>query len=142
MLGDDGEEHPRRSSNDLAEDRTDLAFERSKMASDRTTMAFVRTAISLIGFGFSIPTLFQVLTGVPGMESAPIERARFIGLSMLALAVFMLMTAIAQQGIYLRKLSRAARKPFPISVAMVSSCVLLLIAFVIMINIFSNVAVF
>ena len=141
-LEDEDDMPPKPSTNELAEDRTGLAFERSKMASDWTTMAFMRTAISLIGFGFSIPALFQVLTGVPGMEGAPVERARFIGLFMLFLAVFMLTTAIAQQAIYLRRLSRAARRAFPFSIAMFSSCVMLLVALTAMINIFSKVELF
>ena len=141
-LEDEDDMPPKPSTNELAEDRTGLAFERSKMASHRTTMAFMRTAISLIGFGFSIPALFQVLTGVPGMEGAPVERARFIGLFMLFLAVFMLTTAIAQQAIYLRRLSRAARRAFPFSIAMFSSCVMLLVALTAMINIFSKVELF
>lgn len=142
MLNDDDVNDVRRSSNELAEDRTDLAFERSKMASDRTTMAFMRTAISLIGFGFSIPALFQVIINVPGLEGAPVERARLIGLFMLFLAVFMLTTAIAQQVMYLKRLARDARKPFPFSVAMISSCVLLVVAFITMANIFSRVEMF
>lgn len=142
MFEDEDVEEVQRSSNEMAEDRTDLAFARSKMASDRTTMAFLRTAISLIGFGFSIPALFQVLTGVPGMEDAPIERARFVGLFMLFLAVFMLTTAIAQQIIYLRRLSRAAQRSFPFSIAMFSSCVMLVVAFIVMTNIFSRIELF
>lgn len=142
VLNEDDTKRVRRSNNELAEDRTDLAFERSKMASDRTTMAFLRTAVSLIGFGFSIPALFQVITNVPGLEDAPLDRARFIGLFMLALAIFMLTTAIAQQFIYLRRLSRDARKPFPFSVALISSCLLLVVAFITMANIFSRVEMF
>lgn len=142
MLEDEDVDEIQRSSNEMAEDRTDLAFERSKMASDRTTMAFLRTAISLIGFGFSIPALFQVLSGVPGMEDAQIERARFVGLFMLFLAVFMLATAIAQQIMYLRRLSQAAQRSFPFSIAMFSSFLMLLVAFIVMTNIFSKVELF
>lgn len=142
MLEDEDVDDFHRSSNELASDRTDLAFERSKMASDRTTMAFLRTAISLIGFGFSIPALFQVLTGVPGMEDAPIERARFVGLFMLFLAVFMLTTAIIQQFLYLKRLSKSARRSFPFSIAMFSSCMMLVVGFAVMINIFSKVEMF
>ena len=142
MLEDEDVDEVQRSSNEMAEDRTDLAFERSKMASDRTTMAFLRTAISLIGFGFSIPALFQVLTGVPGMEDAPIERARLVGLSMLFLAVFMLAAAIAQQIMYLRRISQAAQRSFPFSIAMFSSFLMLLVAFIVMTNIFSKVELF
>lgn len=142
MLEDEDAQDTQRSSNEMASDRTNLAFERSKMASDRTTMAFLRTAISLIGFGFSIPALFQVLTAVPGMEEAPIERARFIGVFMLFLAVFMLSTAIAQQVVYLRRLSQAANRSFPFSIAMLSCSVMLVVAFIVMANILSKVELF
>ena len=131
-----------RSANEMAEDRTDLAFERSKMAMDRTTMGFMRTSISLIGFGFSIPALFQVITNVPGLEENPIERARFVGLFMLALAVFMLLTAIVQHVAYLRRLAKAAQTTFPFSVSLLSSCVLLFIALFALVNILSKVQVF
>ena len=76
------------------------------------------------------------------MEGVPVERARFIGLFMLFLAVFMLTTAIGQQAIYLRRLSRAARRAFPFSIAMFSSCVMLLVALTAMINILSKVELF
>ena len=136
---DDLTESPKRSSNELAVERTDLALERSIMASDRTTMGFMRTSISLIGFGFSIPALFQVITNVPGLEDAPIERARFIGLFMLVLAVFMLLTAIVQQILYLRRLSKAADTSFPFSIALFSSCVLLAVALFATVNIIANI---
>lgn len=129
----------RKSSNDLAEERTGLALERSIMASDRTTMGFMRTSISLIGFGFSIPALFSVLTGVPGLEDTPVERARFIGLFMLILAVFMLLTAIFQQIVYFRRLARLSGTKFPFSIALLSSCVLLGVALFATVNILSKV---
>ena len=128
-----------RTSNELAADRTGMAFERSKMASDRTTMGFMRTSISLIAFGFSIPALFEVLRRVPGLEESPIERARFIGLFMLGLAVFMLMTAIVQHVVYLRKLANNAGKAFPFSVALLASVLLLVVALFSLINILSKV---
>ncbi len=136
---DDDLTNPKKSTNKLAVERTDLAFERSIMASDRTTMSFMRTSIALIGFGFSIPTLFSVITGVPGLEDTPIERARFIGLFMLALAVFMLLTTIVQQVLYLRRLTRLSGTNFPFSIALFSSCVLLGVAVFATLNILSKV---
>ncbi|MEQ9695899.1 DUF202 domain-containing protein [Shimia sp. SDUM112013] len=133
---------PHRSSTELAEDRTELAFERSRLASDRTTMGYMRTSISLIGFGFSIPALFQVLTGVPGLENAPVERARFIGVFMLALSVLMLFTALLQQIFFLRRLSRISHKSFPISVALVSAFLVLGVAIFALINILTQIDIF
>lgn len=128
-----------RTSNDLAAERTEMAFERSKMASDRTTMGFMRTSISLIGFGFSIPALFEVIRRVPGLEESPIERARFIGLFMLGLAVFMLLTAIVQHVVYLRKFAKGAGKTFPFSVALLASVILLAVAMFALFNILARV---
>ncbi|MBO9453131.1 DUF202 domain-containing protein [Tropicibacter sp. R16_0] len=124
----DEDDEPIRSSTDLAEDRTELAFERSRLASDRTTMGYMRTGTSLIGFGFSIPALFRVMTDVPGLEDAPVERARFIGLFMLVLAVLMLSAAIVQQIVFLRRLSDISGKPFPISPALVTAVFVLVVA--------------
>ncbi len=138
----DDEDVPRRSSLELAEARTDLAFERSRMASDRTTMGYMRTAVSLIGFGFSIPALFKVLTDVPGLENAPVERARFIGVFMLVLAVFMLSTAILQQVLFLRRLAQATERAFPFSVALLACIVVLAIALFAGANILFNIELF
>ncbi len=49
------------STTDLAEQRTDLAKYRSRAATDRTLMAWMRTSLSLIGFGFGIPTLVRTI---------------------------------------------------------------------------------
>ena len=136
---DEDFESSHRTTNELAEERNKMAFERSKMASDRTTMGFMRTSISLIGFGFSIPALFQVITNVPGLEESPVERARVMGLFMLSLAVFMLFTAIGQHVVYLRRLAKAANESFPFSVALFASCVLLAIALFAFLNILLKV---
>lgn len=138
-LDDDDDELPRLSTTDLAKGRTSLAFERSRMASDRTTMGYMRTAISLIAFGFSIPALFQVLTGVPGLEDSPVERARFVGMFMLGLAVFMLLMAVIQQILFLRRLAKAANATFPVSVALLACIVVLALAMFAAFNIFFQV---
>jgi putative membrane protein len=135
----ENDDEPLRSTTEMAEDRTDLAFERSRLASDRTTMGYMRTATSLIGFGFSIPALFRVLTDVPGLENAPVERARFIGLFMLILAVLMLSVAIVQQITFLRRLSDISGKPFPISPALITAGLVFVVAIYATLNILLNV---
>jgi putative membrane protein len=52
---------PKKSSDELAVDRTDMATTRTLMAADRTLMAWVRTALSLNSFGF---TIYKVLQGL------------------------------------------------------------------------------
>lgn len=51
----------KKTTDELAEDRTVLAIQRTALASDRTLMAWVRTATSLISFGFTIYKFFQEL---------------------------------------------------------------------------------
>ncbi|MFC3615496.1 YidH family protein [Lutimaribacter marinistellae] len=138
-LDDEDIDPPRLSNNELAEGRTSLAFERSRLASDRTTMGYMRTAISLIGFGFSIPALFRVLTEVPGLENAPIERARFLGLFMLVLAVFMLSAAVLQQVVFLRRLARTAGTSFPMSVALFACMAVLALGLFVTVNVLMQI---
>ncbi|BBD55616.1 YidH family protein [Planktothrix agardhii] len=53
-------EPPKHLSNDeLATDRTEMAKYRSRAAADRTLMAWIRTCLSLIAFGFGIPTIVR-----------------------------------------------------------------------------------
>ena len=131
--GEDGnsvirdDERPR-NTNELARERTDLAYERSRLAMERTTMGYLRTSISLIGFGFAIPTFFQMLKEVPGFEDLSATRPRILGLSLLILAILMLVTAIVQQSMYLKRLSKESDTLFPLSITMLSSFVVLAIA--------------
>ena len=110
----------------LADERTTLAYERTRLASDRTTMGYLRTAISLIGFGFSIPAFFQVLTNVPGMEGISPTAPRTLGLALLVLAILMMSVATVQQGLFLRKLEQKTGTGHPFSIAL-ASCIFVLV---------------
>ena len=116
------------STTELALSRTELAYERSRLASDRTTMGYLRTAISLVGFGFSIPTFFQVLSGMPGFEASSATPPRILGVSLLLVAVLMLVSAIFQQALFLKKLEKATQGRHPFSIALASCIVVLTIA--------------
>ncbi len=72
------------STNDLAADRTELAKYRSRAAADRTLMAWIRTSLSLIGFGFGIPTIVRAIENTHLNLSHHLDPIRFsviVGLS-------------------------------------------------------------
>jgi putative membrane protein len=81
------------STNELASDRTELAKYRSRAAADRTLMAWIRTSLSLIGFGFGIPTIVRTIENT--QVGHQIDRVRFsvivglafIGTGMLGMAL-------------------------------------------------------
>ncbi|BFM39252.1 DUF202 domain-containing protein [Synechocystis sp. LKSZ1] len=81
------------STNELASDRTELAKYRSRAAADRTLMAWIRTSLSLIGFGFGIPTIVrtiertEVVHHVDPVRFSVIVGLAFIGTGMLGMAL-------------------------------------------------------
>ncbi|MEA5532585.1 YidH family protein [Crocosphaera sp. XPORK-15E] len=70
------------SNNDLAADRTELAKYRSRAAADRTLMAWIRTSLSLIGFGFGIPTIVRTIENTHLSHNLnPVRFSVIVGLS-------------------------------------------------------------
>ena len=70
------------STNELASDRTELAKYRSRAAADRTLMAWIRTSLSLIGFGFGIPTIVRTIENTEvGHHIDPIRFSVIVGLA-------------------------------------------------------------
>ncbi|MTJ23465.1 DUF202 domain-containing protein [Dolichospermum sp. UHCC 0352] len=70
------------STKDLAEDRTELAKYRSRAAADRTLMAWIRTCLSLIGFGFGIPTIVRAIENTRlSNHLNPVRFSVIVGLS-------------------------------------------------------------
>lgn len=49
----------RKTSDELAEQRTAMAAQRTMMAADRSLMAWIRTGLSMISFGFTIYKLLE-----------------------------------------------------------------------------------
>lgn len=76
------------NNNDLALDRTELAKYRSRAAADRTLMAWIRTSLSLIGFGFGIPTIVKAIENThlrPHIN--PIRFSVIVGLAFISIGM-------------------------------------------------------
>jgi putative membrane protein len=73
------------STNELASDRTELAKYRSRAAADRTLMAWIRTSLSLIGFGFGIPTIVRTIENTEVVHHVdPVRFSVIVGLAFIA----------------------------------------------------------
>ncbi len=93
------------SNNDLALDRTELAKYRSRAAADRTLMAWIRTSLSLIGFGFGIPTIvktIEVTRLTPYLN--PIRFSVIVGLAFIATGMLGMILALKEHRKLLRQI--------------------------------------
>jgi len=93
----------KKSSNELAVDRTDLAVSRTLMAADRTLMAWVRTALSLNSFGF---TIYKVLQGLAqtGVTLPHGDTPRIVGLFMTGMGTLAMLMGTVEYAQSLRDL--------------------------------------
>jgi putative membrane protein len=93
----------KKSSDDLALDRTDMAATRTLMAADRTLMAWVRTSLSLDSFGF---TIYKVLEGFEktGATLGRAESPRAVGLFLTALGTVAMVMGTIEYATTLRDL--------------------------------------
>lgn len=73
----------------------ELAKERTRAASDRTLMAWIRTSLSLIGFGFGIPTIVKTIEATrPGLNINPHHFSSVVGLAFISIGIFAMVAAL------------------------------------------------
>jgi putative membrane protein len=97
------------ASAELASARTGVAFERTMMSADRTLMAIVRTALSLIGFGFTLNSVFRQIAEKHLLEGAQ-TTGRRLGLALLILGVLLLVAGIISHVSFFRSLMRRRQR--------------------------------
>lgn len=99
-------------------------------------MAAVRTSLSLIGFGFTIYKFFESVRTNLG-EDGPVRvyGPRRLGLTLVALGVFVLVASTFQQWLFLRGLTKETGQVFPWSVSLTTAVLLTLTGVVVFVSI-------
>jgi putative membrane protein len=121
---------------ELSSRRTGMSFQRTRMSADRTLMSVIRTSLSLIGFGFTIFQFFEKLREAGTVTHA--GSARNFGVALVLLGILMLIGGIiyhVQFMVHLREQRTAmmgdglvhGESRFPVSLTLVTACILLLI---------------
>lgn len=75
----------------------ELAKERTRAAADRTLMAWIRTSLSLIGFGFGIPTIIKAIESTHiGANIDPHRFSTMVGLAFISVGMFGMAAALKE----------------------------------------------
>lgn len=81
----------------------ELARERTRAAADRTLLAWIRTSLSLIGFGFGIPTIVKTIEATRAVEHInPHRFAVIVGLCFIGVGMFSIAAALREHRRMLR----------------------------------------
>jgi putative membrane protein len=121
---------------ELSSRRTGMSFQRTRMSADRTLMSVIRTSLSLISFGFTIFQVFEKMKDQSVITHA--GSARNFGVTLVLLGILMLIGGIVyhiQFMLHLREERTAmmadglvhGESKFPLSLTLVTACILLLI---------------
>lgn len=89
----------------MSDTNTELAKFRTRAAADRTLMAWIRTALSLIGFGFGIPTIVKTIeTTRVGQQLNPHHTSVMVGLSFISVGMLAMVAALKEHRQILRQI--------------------------------------
>ena len=104
-------------SNKPTGDTNELAKKRNQLGAERTLTGWIQNCLILITFGIGFEQIFSALSqsSLSKYLSINIKLARLIGLSTIALGIFLLGLAVIQFLIQVNSLKRAdyLYKPFP-----------------------------
>lgn len=109
----------------------ELAKERTRAAADRTLMAWIRTSLSLIGFGFGIPTIVKAIEATrAGQYIDPHRFSTIVGLAFISVGMFGMAAALKGHRHMLRRLQGEHYTYQSSNTAEIVSIALILIGFV------------
>jgi putative membrane protein len=96
----------KKSSDELAQDRTNLAYDRTALANDRTLMAWIRTSISLTSFGFTIYKFFEeIIKSENLIVKHTFFSPRIVGMILIGMGFFGLLFGYIQYKSDMKRLS-------------------------------------
>jgi len=86
---------------------TELAKSRTRFAADRTLLAWIRTALSLISFGFGIPTIVRAISESRlGSQVNPHRFSTLVGLAFISVGVFAMAVSLIEHRRLLKNIQR------------------------------------
>ena len=110
------------------ESSNDLAYVRTRLGADRTMMAWVRTAISLIGFGFTIFKFFTfLLQSKEYAGNLNPSGPRNFGVALVSMGTFLLLIAMVEHVLFVRRLERESGLRFQRSLALAAALVVTIV---------------
>lgn len=86
---------------------TELAKSRTLFAANRTQMAWIRTSLSLISFGFGIPTIVKAIESTRLRNNIDPHRfATTVGLAFIAVGMFAMATSLMEHRRLVQRIQR------------------------------------